>query len=352
MSQTRITELTAEQKALIPIICDEWIKIALDTSPTDKEKVVEAIDLAYSCLGLKPPQKILFFNNPLDAVKWMVNNKDKLDKVLSKNEIWGKFKTTINDFAVERSIEITIENSLFSKLRQVKGIVIDILVSILSIIVNEEGFETERDFLELNFHWNYNGIFELGDQAFYAYLQALGVDCSKVKGMWETAKHCGMWCAYKDIAIVTPKPSVIALDNENRLHAEGKPSVVYEGFHIYAYHGVRLPEKYGKIHPSKWQPKWLLEEDNAELRRVLIQGIGYDRICQELNAVELDAWQNYFLLGIEENVDVEPIYLLKMICPSTGYIHMLRVPPDVNSAREAIRWVNGGIDPEEFAVQT
>ena len=48
----------------------------------------------------------------------------------------------------------------------------------------------------------------------------------------------------------------------------------------------------------------------------------------------------------------EDIYLLKMTCPSTGFIHALRVPPDMRSAKEAIRWVNWDIDPEEFSVQT
>lgn len=51
-------------------------------------------------------------------------------------------------------------------------------------------------------------------------------------------------------------------------------------------------------------------------------------------------------------MDIEPIYLLKMTCPSTSFIHALRVPPEVKSAREAISWVNWGIDPEEFGVQT
>lgn len=41
-----------------------------------------------------------------------------------------------------------------------------------------------------------------------------------------------------------------------------------------------------------------------------------------------------------------------MTCPSTGFIHILRVPPDTQSAREAICWVNWGIDPEEFQQQT
>lgn len=120
----------------------------------------------------------------------------------------------------------------------------------------------------------------------------------------------------------------------------------------YAYHGVTLPEKYGKLHPNQWQAEWLLEEKNAELRRVLMQGIGYSRICQELQALELDTWQEYSLLQINNDVDIEPIYLLKMTCPSTGFIHALRVPPNVESARDAIAWANWEIAPEEFAVQT
>jgi internalin A len=70
-----------------------------------------------------------------------------------------------------------------------------------------------------------------------------------------------------------------------------------------------------------------------------------------LRATELDIWQKYTLLIIEY-VDIEPIYLLKMTCPSTGFIHALRVPPDMKLARDAISWVNWGINPEEFGVQT
>jgi hypothetical protein len=152
---------------------------------------------------------------------------------------------------------------------------------------------------------------------------------------------------------VCDRPRILSFDNEQRLHAEGTPAIQFaDGFSVYAYHGVGLPEKYGVLHPNHWHAQWLLEEDNAELRRVLMQGIGYGRICQELEAEELDTWQEYILLKIDNDVDIEQIYLLKMTCPSTGFIHALRVPPDVNSAREAIRWVNWGVDPEEFSVQT
>jgi hypothetical protein len=130
---------------------------------------------------------------------------------------------------------------------------------------------------------------------------------------------------------------------------------------------VKLPEKYGKLHPHEWQAQWILEEENAELRRVLIQGIGYARICQELQATELDSWQEYTLLKLDADIDgfqpddfdddddapqKEPIHLLKMTCPSTSFIHAMRVPPAITSARAAIRWINWDIDPEEFSVQT
>ncbi|MGF2040283.1 MAG: DUF6745 domain-containing protein [Nostoc sp. CmiVER01] len=166
-------------------------------------------------------------------------------------------------------------------------------------------------------------------------------------------QECAWLFAYDDICIICDRPLHLRFDNQNRLHAEGEPAIEFtDGYSLYSHHGVTLPEKYGKVHPQQWQSQWLLTEENAELRRVLIQGIGYTRICQELQAIELDTWHEYTLLKIDADVDEESIYLLKMTCSSTSFIHALRVPPNMNSAREAIRWVNLGIEPEEFAVQT
>ncbi len=166
-------------------------------------------------------------------------------------------------------------------------------------------------------------------------------------------KECGQIYAYEKICFVCDRPRIISLDNQQQLHAEGAPAIQFaDGYSLYAYHGVTIPEAYGKLHPHQWQAEWILEEKNAELRQVLIQGIGYARICQELQATELDIWREYTLLKIDRKIDDEFIYLLKMNCPSTRHIHALRVPPDIESAREAIRWVNWGIDPEEFSVQT
>ncbi len=114
---------------------------------------------------------------------------------------------------------------------------------------------------------------------------------------------------------------------------------------------VNLPRRYW-THLNQWKAEWLLTEENVEIRRILIRQLGYDRIIQELGAIEIDRYREYTLLKIDANIDIEPIHLLKMTCPSTAHIHVLRVPPDLDSARAAIRWVNWDIDPEDFATET
>ncbi|WP_051038861.1 hypothetical protein [Chamaesiphon minutus] len=105
---------------------------------------------------------------------------------------------------------------------------------------------------------------------------------------------------------------------------------------------------------SEWNPKWLLDEENAAIRQRLIAQIGYEKTCEVLYAITLDIWREYTLLKINilELLEREPMILLKMTCPSTGHIHILRVPLEMTSAEEAITWVNHGIAPDKFAVQT
>jgi hypothetical protein len=205
-----------------------------------------------------------------------------------------------------------------------------------------------------------NGLFNIGIEASHVgaidfCVSVLGCECDRVKwtALQSLVRDCGLIFPFEETCFVCDRPIKLSLDEQNRLHAEGEAAIQYsDGYSLYFYRGVTLPKKYGTVHPNNWQALWLLQEQNAELRRVLIQGIGYGRICQELQATKLDSWREYSLLVIIQNVDVEPIYLLKMTCPSTGHIHAVRVPPTVRSAREAIRWCNWDIDSEEFAMET
>ena len=125
--------------------------------------------------------------------------------------------------------------------------------------------------------------------------------------------------------------------------------------------GVFLPRRYW-IKFSDWNSQWLLDENNAEIKRALITQLGYEQICSDLKAITIDTWREYDLLKINDAekiydfgilpVDTEPMKLLKMTCPSTAHIHILRVPPQMTSAEASIVWVNHGIHPDRFALQT
>lgn len=174
---------------------------------------------------------------------------------------------------------------------------------------------------------------------------------------------------FQEICFVSDRPQ-FKRDSQGRLHSITEPAIYFsDGLGLaYFYNGVKLPRRYGILPPTQWEAQWVLEEQNAQIRQILIQEIGYSRVCQELHLEELDSWREYTLLKLPIYDDHGPAvtwtakfqradeeagatYLLKMTCPSTGFVYALRVPPNVNSAREAATWINWGIDPERFTVE-
>ena len=112
-----IEKLTPEQEALIPIIRDEWIKIALDTSPISKERAEAAIKLTYQ--GYEPPQEILWFDNPLSAVIWIASNQKKLGEYFQANytpDIVSPYIPKTNmDTSINACVDTAIKQLIYEK---------------------------------------------------------------------------------------------------------------------------------------------------------------------------------------------------------------------------------------------
>lgn len=366
MSQIEIAKLTFEQEDLFTVYEAKWRAIALSTEPIDHQKAEEAVKAAYEYINKNEP-KFIFFENPYRALKAIITElKEQLGNPLGENildelhcdtyylskfgrpGVWGEGDTIYDEIVHQLGKEL---DTRFS--------VLDHTFDPYGHKINPYDIEPIRP----ESWW--------GDASWSDFCISV-----KKETYWQREstiplslfKYCGWIFPFESICIICNRPSQLSLDGEARLHAEGEPAIQFaDGYSLYSYHGVTLPEKYGRLHPEQWQAQWLIEEDNAELRRVLIQGIGYSRICQELQATELDSWQEYTLIRVDADIDGvnysdfeaiddsfqrEPIYLLKMTCPSTEFVHAMRVPPDMQSAREAIRWVNWGINSEEFSVQT
>ncbi len=344
------------QNILVQAYSQKWESLFKSTKPINQTPVATAVKTAYLAIGLKAPE-IVFCSNPNE---WMAEV--KIHNISHQNKSIYLLKKLIQD-----------KLRPFNLIEEFTRKLTDFLEKIPELMILEELLEQklEAEFCTRNI---VTPKYVFQTLAHYEFcVSGLGIvlkpESQKLfECLNQLLAECGWIILLDDTCIVCSRPIKLSLDSEYRLHAEGEPALEFpDGYKIYSYHGVTLPEKYGQIYPSQWQAQWLLEEKNAELRRVLIQGIGYARICSELQATELDCWKKYTLLKIDADIDgfdpddfeddedvpkKEDIYLLKMICPSTGHIHALRVPPDVTSAKEAIRWVNWDIDSEEFSVQT
>ncbi|MCP6762372.1 MAG: hypothetical protein NHB32_27305 [Fischerella sp. CENA71] len=369
-------KLNPEQENLIKIYQHKWKNIALSTKRIDRQKAAEVVKEVYAFCGLAIPE-IIFCESPYEAMSKTLPSSESLiispliqrllqlrSRILKLFPEQARFHQ--NHLVIERpaNVNVHINTTLYYGF-------ISYMKSLEQQFQVDLGYLTELE-IEVNLSELYHQLqIELGEQYDSNFIPAANF-CSYCSWLdfWKSAlnytgdqellqlfqslaKSCGWIFPYKKVAVVCDRPTKLCFDRDNHLHAEGETAIEFtDGYKLYAYHGVILPEKYGKLHPHQWQAEWLLQEDNAELRRVLIQGIGYARMIEQLQAAELDQHQEYTLLKIENDVDVEPIFLLKMTCPSTGYIHVLRVPPHIQSAQEAITWANWGVTPAEFAVQT
>lgn len=214
----------------------------------------------------------------------------------------------------------------------------------------------------------YCGIFWSFWLTYYLIAQAWGceVDQKKLALLYLFCRYCPIIgfqrLRYDDTRgriVILPKPKQIEFSEIGmtegpiplpifELHADGKPAVSYPGFDLYFWHNVAIPEYMGQVPSKEWKSEWLITEQNTEIRRILIENVGYEKIFKQLRAASVNSWREYELIRIIDSVDLEPISLLKMTCPSTGSVHVLRVPPETKTAREGITWCNHGIDPEEF----
>jgi hypothetical protein len=95
----------------------------------------------------------------------------------------------------------------------------------------------------------------------------------------------------------------------------------------------------------------ILAERNAELRRVMIERVGFEKFLREVKAEVLDADRDR---GGERQllrvplVNDEAIVVVSVHCPSTGRQYVVRVPPDTATCHQAIAWTAGFDNPDDY----
>ncbi|NET51679.1 MAG: hypothetical protein F6K09_24115 [Merismopedia sp. SIO2A8] len=119
---------------------------------------------------------------------------------------------------------------------------------------------------------------------------------------------------------------------------------------ILHWRGMPVSDRVALI-PDSITGQDILNTENVELRRVLIERIGYDAFLKQVGGLirdqDRDAGGDRQLVCIPFDDD-EPLMMLKVICPSTGHLHALRVPPHMRTCHQAAAWVAGFDHPDDY----
>ena len=116
------------------------------------------------------------------------------------------------------------------------------------------------------------------------------------------------------------------------------------------WRGVRIDERIA-FEPESISSKEVLNEPNTELRRVMIERMGYLKFAQEAGAKTLDkdtdpgGERKLLKIKMQEGEDIVG---LTCSCPSTARHYFLRVPPNVSTCHQAAAWLAGFDDPEKY----
>lgn len=178
---------------------------------------------------------------------------------------------------------------------------------------------------------------------------------SPLHGLAETAASAGWWWPYENLVILTERPAELHRDNPGRLHRGDGPALAYpDGFALHAWRGMPIPPGFLDTLSGLTAAR-ILAEDNAELRRVMLEHFGYDRYLAEAGARPLHQDETGTLWRIDLPGD-EPVAMVEVLNSTpepdgSRRTYYLRVPPDTPTARAGVAWTFGLTEAEYRPLQ-
>lgn len=290
----KIDHITPEQEAMIPEWVEKWRKVDLCTDPADFERAENAVRELYKAIDHECPP-ILRVQSPKAAVKTGV------DYVFAKK----------GEKATKKDYMSGIYNSYGGSPLAAWNAYITFFRDVLN---------WENETLE-TFKWG----------------EELCLSCAWV---W--------W--HEDVCVISDRPEVIKMNDENQLHCENGPALKYrDGWSIYSWNGTVIPKNWIED-KENLDPTTALTWENVEQRRVAAEIIGWHNVLDQLNCNVIDE-DGDPEIGVLVEVDIPEIgreRFLRVRC-GTGRDFALPVPPEMKTALQAQAWT-WGEDVEEFLV--
>jgi len=350
VSLTRLdrVELTSQQLSKVNEFRDQWLQIGLRGGPCDRPKVELALDNLYKLAKLDPPDKI-WFDSPLASViaahlvsedgthlvspKVLHHRRDVIRAAIFRQTAIHKTPHLLVAEAyiserVRRSNQI-IENTIIApeqppreEENPVEWISDETYSSIIGQVVEKLGegpnpsslrrkFRERPEWSNVHMYSVFYGQFSA--EWLFVYDFARKVCKTEVDGVDDilVLAEAGWLWAFDGVAILTDRPTVLKTDPATgRPHcADGPALKCADGFTLYAWKGMRTPEKVIK---GDFTVKEIDAERNAEIRRVMIDKYGLSRYLLDSGAKKIHE-DDFGVLYSKELPGDEPLMMVKVV---------------------------------------
>lgn len=251
-----ISQITPEQKALIPVYMEKWERIILSTKPIDCQKATEAIKVAYATVGRKKPV-IIFCSSPFAALSRIIEIQlsiqfgERLEALIDLyfdpyfqamfkiNYEIQKLYSSINNGYYSLWDLMEWQGKLLSNIQIIYRLM---MTNKLRLIAEDElsfylhKYRQNLYLNPLNCAGNYiSGKVELWSGAIDYCVDVLNLyERKKWQVILSLIQECGWIFAFEGIAIVCDRPLKISLNIHDYLHPERKYAIHFaDGYSLF-----------------------------------------------------------------------------------------------------------------------
>ncbi|MFF3956603.1 DUF6745 domain-containing protein [Streptomyces sp. NPDC001890] len=317
---------------------DSWRAVAAATGAADRSAAEDGLRLAYRSAGLAEPEQIVWVDSPraaVEAVEKLVDaGRSVRDEIRTRP--WAQERRRMYDELGPAGWSALWSATGAQLWETTAALAERIRAGVVADLAQCPEDESDVRLVLLD------AVLGQHDAAWLAAFDGRG---DRLDGLAEVARHAGWWWPYERAVVISERPEALHRDEAGRLDRGDGPALAFrDGFALHAWRGMPVPAEFLE-ELNSLTPKRIREEENAELRRVMLEFYGYDRYLTESGAepVHRDETGVLWRIAMDGDEDVVMVEVINSTPEPDGThrVYWLRVPPRTRTAKDGVAWTFG-----------